>query len=74
MSYETASHHVPLQSIANMLLVSIMHAYQVAHMELDKVSGAAADGKRRGDVRHADMRVDIEQPSAKADGEPPGGA
>ncbi len=41
-------------------------------MELDKVSSVAVGGKRQGDVRHADPHVDIEQPSAKADGVAPG--
>ena len=41
-------------------------------MELEKVSIAAAGGKRRGDVRHADTCVDFEQPSARPDGEAPG--
>ena len=41
-------------------------------MELEKVSIAAAGGKRRGDAPHADIRVDVEQPSAKPDGEAPG--
>ena len=46
-------------------------AFQIAHMELDRVSVAAAGSKRQCDMQHAHMHVDIRQPTAKSDGEPP---
>ena len=71
-SGEHSTHKSPMRSMTTD--TESCAAFQIAHMELDRVSVAAAGSKRQCDMQHAHMHVDIRQPTAKSDGEPPAGA